>query len=215
MPSIGRSIRYIVGTFYERPPDDGKEHPQERSARVTANATRWIAYFTIVLAVAASLQWCESRKQLIAIHADQRPYMGLLNVQDIPRFNATSGQVTWNWAYTNYGKSAAIDLKFSQFMKVADDEYKATYGNQGPSPGGDFPPTKVNWATAFSAPIYRQDDMDRFITVDKAIGILIEMKYTDGYGASYEDRFCMELLKSGAVSASDPKECEKHKRQEN
>jgi len=212
MSTIRSFISCIVRSFYERPPNDAKEQPQERAARVTANATRWIAYLTFVLSAAAGLQWCELHGQLAAIHADQRPYMGLYNVQDIPRFNPTTGQITWNWPSTNYGKSTAVNFEFREFIKAGDGQYKSTYQTSDPIFGGNVPPTKVSWATAFSAPIFRQEDVNRLLAIDKAIGVLIEMKYWDGYGTLYEENFCMEHLQGGAVAISNPKDCEKQKR---
>jgi len=216
MPRIRGSISYIVSKFYERPPDDGEEQSQDRSARITANATRGIAYFTIVLACVGLMQWHELRKQLDEVHAEQRPYIGLTNVQDRPKFNSSTGQVIWSWQYTNYGKSAAVDFKIRPFIKVGDGQYRRSYqasatldSDQGSF--GDVPPTRVNYSTVWSAPTFKEEDLTKFLAIDQAVGILVEMDYFDRYGAEYKDSFCLETLKTGAVASADPKNCEKQK----
>jgi hypothetical protein len=206
-------ICYPIGKLCQRHPDQKDEKPQDRAARITANATVAVACLTFVLGAVGFMQWWELSGQLVAIRADQRPYIWLTNDLPPPVFlgDHSNGQVAWSWKFTNYGKSVAKNFRFHQFIKVGNGQYKVSYREPDTIYGGDVVPGKINFATGISAPGVVLDNVNQLLKMDRALGLLVELEYLDGYGTRYEDAFCVENLATGAISFADPKDCEKEK----
>jgi hypothetical protein len=80
------------------------ESAAEKGARVTANATKWIAIFTFFLAAAAIYQFIILNRQLDTMRKDQRPWLKL----DFSLNNLAVGQpITATMHIVNNGKTPA------------------------------------------------------------------------------------------------------------
>jgi hypothetical protein len=185
-----------------------------------------IAVFTLGLAIFAYKAWDESTRgtkaledQVKAMQADQRPYIWIINRVSGPQFREFSngiGQVSWNFQYTNYGRSVAYQFNSRPFIKVGGNIFRPTLGTFEPAPNepvpsgsGIIPPGKIDFNTAFSPPTIAKDDFSAFLITDNAIGLLVEMRYTDAYSTVYTDAFCLSHLASGATGYRPPSDCKK------
>jgi hypothetical protein len=75
--------------------------------------------------------------------AEQRPIIWLTNNLGSPQYvnltnNPGGGQITWQWHFTNYGKSPALHLAFHQLIKIGD-KIEEGHGHKGPSVGAPSP----------------------------------------------------------------------------
>lgn len=134
---------------------------------------------------------------------DQRPFVWLTNdlgqPEFVPKPGTPTGQVVWDWHFTNYGKTPAYGIRFRQYFKVGN-EFRPGFGStEQPGIGSPLPPTKVNFSTNVSDPI-NADEFSRLIDLDQAIAIRIVMEYTDAYGGKYESGFCLERLRTKAIT---------------
>ena len=88
---------------------------------------------------------------------DRRPYIwltktGLGGPTFIPNLkDPKSGQVTWDWHWTNYGKTPALDIKYTQSIKVGERPYMKSHGSVE-SFGAPLPPEKDDFSTVVSDP---------------------------------------------------------------
>jgi hypothetical protein len=105
-----RAINYIKSEMQERRAQRQKENPTEQSARITANATRWIAFFSFALAACAVYQFIILGRQLTVMREDERAWVVLKGVGPKPELDKP-----WEvWAIlTNTGKSPANNLRVS------------------------------------------------------------------------------------------------------
>jgi len=134
---------------------------------------------------------------------EQRPVIWLTNDLGTPRFllntqkAGNTGQVIWDFRYTNYGKYPALRVSFLHFMKI-DNSIDPSYGSGGGSTGAPLPINKVDFATAISH-VISLDEFNRLIATDDAIGISGAITYFDSYGEKYETTFCLLHLVVGAI----------------
>jgi hypothetical protein len=183
------------------------------------------AIFTLALAVFAYNAWIEAQRgthalegQLLAIRAEQRPYIGPVNIFTSPFFTVTpdhGGQIEWNIYFTNYGKSVAYDEKTVTFIKVGDEPYQKSYSGNTTVIYDEvsLPPGKINFVTAVSWPGYSQEFFDGLLKKNKSIGVLVEFEYSDTLtGGKYHEAFCAERLANGAITFRDPKKCQKQEK---
>jgi len=102
-----RLIHEIKRRFEQRHAKKDKEPPADKAARITARATRIIALFTIVLAVATSLT-------LYEIHAsgtlDQRAWIGMESVASEPSPPQIGKKWTFHVTFRNSGKTPALNM---------------------------------------------------------------------------------------------------------
>lgn len=182
-----------------------------------------IAAFTLGLAIFACNAWLEAQKgtqalqgQLKVMLEDRQPYIGPtenLGAPNLHLSNIGTGQVTWQFAFENYGKSLARNIRFRMYVKIGkNDVYRASYG-PAISVGSDMPPSATAIAAAISAPdpTLTQDRYDQLVAADEAIGVLVEFEYSDLDGTKFVNTFCMERLASGAISLPQPEKCQKEK----
>ena len=83
-------------------------------------------------------------------------------------------------------------------MKI-DNSIAPSYGGIGGSVGAPLPINKVDYATAFSRVITR-DDFIRLMATDAAIGISGNFIYFDPYGERYETTFCLLHFVTGDIA---------------
>jgi hypothetical protein len=207
-----RVIKQIYKTLHKYCTNNKQEKPQDRSARITANATVWIAVFTIVLGCVGVLQWYELSQQLGAMREDQRPYVYLANTLREPQYRPIGnghGQIIWSWNFTNYGKSTAYKVYPQTYIKTGGNTYVANRRETLEKTTMEMPPTKLNFGSVVSGPYFTQEDFDQFTSRDGGIGLLIELEYFDGYGTRYTEAICYDLLATGAHLFKEADTCKK------
>ena len=139
---------------------------------------------------------------------EQRPYIWLMNALGSPRFilngnnpSSDAGQVVWDYHFTNYGKTPAIDIDLQQFIKLGDGPFVKSYGNYSSNKGAPLPPTKDDWDTVISElgiPANRFSELLK-AEIPNGISIKAVFHYADLAGGKYETGFCLNRLNSGAI----------------
>ncbi len=138
---------------------------------------------------------------------DQRPYVALTESRDpqAPKAPFTfvddgrGKRIGWTWFYTNYGRSPAYNLRFSQEMEIEGK----IIGPSTSSVGFAVPTGKLAFSTAVSLPGIEDAEFSRLMKTDGAILIRGRLFYTDAYGGSYETGFCLRYLATGATEYCD------------
>jgi hypothetical protein len=139
---------------------------------------------------------------------DQRPYIwntnnGLGGPEFVlsPNTIPPTGQIVWNFHYTNYGRSPAYNLIAHSLMRVGIAQpFRESYGSQGVHfIGIPMPPNSEQFGTAVSFPSTTRDEYDRLLRIDNAIAIRVHMEYSDAYGGRYETGICAGRLASSAI----------------
>jgi hypothetical protein len=137
--------------------------------------------------------------------SEQRPIIWLTNDLGAPVFvpnpkkTDNTGQIVWDWRFTNYGKTPALHLSFRHFMRI-ENKIEESYGAAGPSIGAPLPTNKTDFATVISRPGISADEFDRLLSsINDDIGISGSIIYFDAYGEKYETTFCLTRLVTGAI----------------
>jgi hypothetical protein len=134
---------------------------------------------------------------------EQRPVVWLTNELGTPQFvpntkkTDNTGQIVWDFHFTNYGKLPALHMSVRHFMKI-DNIIEPSYGGGGQVPEAPLPNNKVDVETTISH-IVSLDNFERLIATDEAIGISGDIIYHDSYGEKYETTFCLIHLSMGAT----------------
>jgi hypothetical protein len=137
---------------------------------------------------------------------EERPYLWLSDLGH-PDFlqrpewkKEEGGYVVWDWHFTNYGKSPAYHVTFRQGM-IAGEQVSAknrTYSIL--IKGSPCPPTKDEWDTAFYKDKISHAKFEQLMDTEDAVIIYGKVYYDDSYGTTYETGFCLNHLRSGAIS---------------
>lgn len=171
-------------------------------------------FLTVIIAAASILAavsaWCALKTTRDIFIADQRPIIWLTNHNATPAFYITpgkdTGQIMWNWEYTNYGKSPAIEVRYETYMSLDNAPYALTFGTdeKRPNVGAPIPPGKIDWDTVISKPGISAAEFARLLTIGGGVSISGVIHYADANGGSYETTFCLASLVGGAVAYRDP-----------
>jgi hypothetical protein len=136
---------------------------------------------------------------------EQRPIIWLTNDLGTPAFVPNpkkadnTGQIVWDWHFTNYGKTPALHITFRHFMRI-ENSTEESYGAQAPSVGAPLPNGKTDFATVVSRPGLAQSKFNQLISaINNSIGISETISYFDAYGEKYETTFCLTRLVNGAI----------------
>lgn len=137
--------------------------------------------------------------------SEQRPIIWLTNNLGAPQFIPNlkkadgTGQIVWDWHFTNYGKTPALHLTYHDFMRI-ENNTEESHGATGPSIGAPLPTGKDDFATVVSHPDISQNEFNRLMnSIDNPIAISGSIVYFDAYGQQYETTFCLTRLLTGAV----------------
>lgn len=175
-----------------------------------------MALFTFVLMFYAIRQWEVSRESLRVAHdanrqsrehfqQDQRPYVWLTNNLGSPECvsgqkSAQDCQIIWSWHFTNYGKTPARDLRFTQMINFGENVLEKPRMFDKISIGAPLPPNKDDFSTALSEVKINRAEFARLLNTEQSILVSGRLNYTDGLGGQYETGFCLYRLRSGAIA---------------
>jgi hypothetical protein len=137
--------------------------------------------------------------------SEQRPIIRLTNDLGAPAFVPNpkkadnTGQIVWDWRFTNYGRTPALHITYRHFMRIGNST-EESYGAQAPSVGAPLPTGKTDYTTVISKPGIGQSDYNQLLSsIDDPIGISGTILYFDVYGEKYETTFCLTRLVTGAI----------------
>ncbi|MGO9009478.1 MAG: hypothetical protein ACLQPN_05185 [Bryobacteraceae bacterium] len=136
---------------------------------------------------------------------DQRPYVGQTSKStEGPTFYQNPktpgyGQIVWNWHMTNYGKSPANSVSFTQEIKLAGRTFLPSYGENGPDIGQPQLPGGDTFDTVISAPMPK-DEFDRLLGLPDGISIRIRIHYAGLDGSKYESGLCLSRTNAGSIA---------------
>jgi hypothetical protein len=119
-----------------------------------------------------------------------------------PILRKNIGKFAWSFRYTNYGKTPAHRLHFTEeaFRFGVSGKFQNTPGFSKvkvvPTP---LAPTEENFVTKYSKEI-TQKEFTNYAAIDKGISIRGTMKYTDASGTPYESDICLTMLANGQIA---------------
>jgi hypothetical protein len=186
------------------------------------HAPHWaIAILTAILAVFAYKAWVESRRatealqgQLEVLKIEQRPFVGISN--DVigintgePFFIPSTGQIAWNFAFKNFGRSVAYHLTQVIYINIAQTGFELSNGFIPNASYTDLPPNGIgNWATAYSRPGFSKDYFDTLMKQESSIEIRVNFQYYDAsLSQKYTSGFCLMHHPNGTMGFTDAEEC--------
>ena len=135
---------------------------------------------------------------------DERPYLAqTINGPGGPTWvqntnDNTEGQIAWNWHITNYGKTPAQDVSFTQEMRLAGQNWKLNFGEKGP----DFGPPQLQGQDTFDTVLsdtIPRSEFDKLLQITGGISIRIKIHYRGLDGTSYETGLCLGRMTTGAI----------------
>lgn len=176
--------------------------------------TLFIAGASICAALLAQQSLQLSRDNFVA---DQRPFIWLTSDFGAPVYrrvpDSSTGQIIWEWHFTNFGKTPANEVRLQHFMKLADGGFRPSYTVKDSEPlGAPLPPNGNQRYTVVSLPDETTPaDYAKLVSTDFGIGISGKIDYVDLSGKSYQSAFCVTRLATGAIRIADPTEnCENY-----
>jgi len=113
-------------------------------------------------------------------------------------FDSAKGQITWDWHMTNYGKTPAQNITFTQEIKLAGQSWKPSYGEVVPSIG----PPQVQGQDVFDTVISDEmprTEFDRLMQITDGVSIRIKINYTSLDGTAYETGLCLSRTNAGSL----------------
>lgn len=164
----------------------------------TDSSTRKAADAAVKSAAAAELALQLTRQE-------QRPIVWLTNlgtphlVMDKPPSDHTTGQIVWDWHYTNYGRTPALHVAYRQFIVIDGKPSEGFGAKPTSSPAAPLPTDKDDFTSVVSAPGVTPEIFSRLMQTDEAIGIEGEITYEDAAGKRYHTTFCLRHLALGPI----------------
>jgi hypothetical protein len=112
----------------------------------------------------------------------------------------TAGQIIWDWHYTNYGRTPAVNVRFVHYIRLGNSARKKSYLEpEMTSLGPPLTPNKVDFATVVLDPDVSADDANKWLHTDEAIEISGDILYSGISGGSYRTTFCISKLALSAI----------------
>jgi hypothetical protein len=108
------------------------------------------------------------------------------------------GQIIWDWHMTNYGRTPANNVTFTQEMKLGDGNFVLCYGEHRRDVGSPQAPGGDEFDSVISAPM-KSDDVKKLLTMNDGISIRITIWYSDAGGSSYKSGICLTRTNAGAI----------------
>jgi hypothetical protein len=192
----------IVSEIVPSPPSD------EKAKKTVHIYTPWWKTLAELVGIAAIVWYTVETHNGISntqknFVKDQRPY--IWNSQNQLPHLKIGDKVTWNYHYTNFGKSPAIGVAFRCQIFLAahktpqsKDLFAPIHNPQYMSEGFIVPPgDSSGWSTCESDEIATESDTEMVKTYDAAVGLKIFYEYSDTAGNVYTSRVCMFLRRTG------------------
>jgi hypothetical protein len=130
--------------------------------------------------------------------SEQRPILWLTDPVKLPNFRSNlGGRITWDWYFTNYGKTPALRMSYSEFMSI---QGKVEPSASEPTPTAPLPTNKVEFSTIVSRRQMTPEEFNGLMNIDGAITISAHINYEDAYGGKYETDFCLSKLALGPIT---------------
>ena len=136
---------------------------------------------------------------------DQRPYLAQTSrSSEPPHFiltpgNPSQGQIIWNWHMSNYGKTPADHVTFTQEISLDGGPFVPSQGEIVPNVGPPMAPTTDVNDSVISKPI-QTSEFDRLMKTTDGIIIRIKIGYSDLEGTPYETGLCISHTNYGSLT---------------
>jgi hypothetical protein len=169
---------------------------------IVAGLTVWQACLNHQMAVLAANTLKTTKEQF---QRDQRPYLAQTSKsseppQFIPRPDDQShGQILWNWHMTNYGKTPADHVTFTQEISLDGEPFAPSFRETAPNFGPPMAPTTDVCDSVISRPIERAE-FERLVKVTDGIVIRIKIDYSDLEGTRYQTGLCLTRTNFGSLT---------------
>jgi len=147
----------------------------------------------------ATLDALKAREQADSqFRADQRPVVWLANdpKMEIGQFPTPQGtQLLWDVRYTNFGKSAAYELRQGHHCEFGSNALSRIKKPKLSKDRMFLPPGKTDFITLVTSPL----DASSIIASYKDYGLVFwfRSQYEDSIGNRYESNLCMAHLQAG------------------
>jgi hypothetical protein len=110
----------------------------------------------------------------------------------------TKGQITWDWHMTNYGKTPAQNITFTQEIKLVGRSWQPSHGEVAPNIG----PPQVQGQDVFDTVISDEiprTEYDRLMQITDGVSIRIKIHYTSLDGTAYDTGLCLSRTNAGSI----------------
>jgi hypothetical protein len=217
--------RNITGDVHVRGEITFEPGPEEKLSRKSTETKqetkdrekKWLERITLavvtIYAGLTAIQSCQAIKSTnIATESartnaqqfrlDQRPYIAQTSRSSEPptfHVNPVDGQIIWNWHMTNYGKTPANNVKFTQEIKLEGESFVPNYNGVTTDVGPPMAPSGEVFSTVISKPITKAE-FDRLMSVTDGITVRIKISYTGVDGTPYETGLCLSRTNFGSLT---------------
>jgi hypothetical protein len=136
---------------------------------------------------------------------EQRPYVSqTINSTSGPKWienplHKDQGQILWNWHMTNYGKTPAQEIRFTQEINLNGNGWKESHEETGPNTGPPMVQGQEVFDTVISDLIQKKD-FDKLMGTTDGLAIRIKISYVGLDGSSYETGLSLSRTNSGSIT---------------
>lgn len=136
---------------------------------------------------------------------DQRPYVGQTSKStEGPKWlerpnDPQMGQILWTWHMTNYGKTPANNISYSQEIKIGDKPFVLSFEEKGRDIGAPLPTGQDALATVVSSPMQKAE-FEKLLRMEESVSIRILISYGDSEGRQYNSGLCLKRTNAGSIS---------------
>ncbi len=82
------------------------------------------------------------------------------------------GQILWTWHMTNYGKTPANNISYSQEIKIGDKPFVLSFEEKGRDIGAPLPTGQDALATVVSSPMQKAE-FEKLLRMEESVSIRI------------------------------------------
>ena len=201
---------YIKDKLEERRARREQEPPVDKAARVTANATGWMALFTFVLMLVGVGTYLILKNQLQEMREEQRAWVGVLDAVSEPQSFTETEPWRVRVVFFNSGRTPARNVQISGMFRASSVPVSGPTPEQAAqlvfrpaqsiAPQGSFRAAIGSEFAAEASTTFQKQGLQTVVSQYKLIknkelflyyfGIL---KYDDGSGKNRETEYCVLL----------------------